>query len=446
MKKLLLFILLIVLIGGILFWRKATAAKEYNLLLISIDTLRPDRLGSYGYTRDTSPNLDLLAGKSTVFENAYSASSWTLPSHVSLFSGQFAGVHGVNLPGKMSIGPETKLLAEILKEHGYRNFAFTGGGYVGRRYGFDRGFEIYTVHKGKKRDNDYDLPSSIAKFKEKIGELKSHEKFFVFFHTFDVHCPYNSPQPYMEMYKSSDSEYIDPYKCGTNYYNEIDMTEGQVKYISDRYDGGIRWADTKLNELFEYLKEVDRLDNTIIVITSDHGEEFKEHGSIGHKRSLHRELIHIPLIIHIPGGEPRRIKREVSLIDIFPTVLDTLRIEHKEKINGLSLRGLVERGDESSYTRSFQFSELDGEVVLRSHIDESGHLIKAEEQARNRYYDLAKDPLEKVDRYDQSKEEVERRSNEISILQKSFGSSKENKDFEGETPEEIEHLKSLGYL
>ena len=422
---------------------KKPSHNNYNLLFISIDTLRADRLGLYGYGRETSPNLDKFAKESVVFENMVSVSSWTLPTHVSMFTGLYPSSHGVSLPSKVQIGENTKTLAELLKEKGYRNFAFTGGGYVGPRYGFGRGFESYGVHKEKKRDEKYDIEPSIAQFKEKISSLKSEENFFVFFHTFDVHCPYNSPEPYMSMFNSENVEVVDPKKCGDNYYNRIGISDKQALYLSDRYDGGIRWVDTKLQEVFTFLEQQGRLKNTVVVITSDHGDEFHDHGRIGHKKSLYKELLMVPLIIRAPGLDPARIKASTSHVDLFPTVLELLGIKSDIKFDGKSLLPLVNKEIDS--VRAFQFSELDMGMELRSHLDEKGHLIKNTKNNKSKYFDLIKDPKEQIEVAESFKEEVTRRLDELKLLMKNLSRSSTS-EITKESEEEIERLKSLGYI
>lgn len=418
--------------------------KGYNLLFISLDTLRADRLGIYGYERDTTPVLDQFARKAVVFEDVISVSSWTLPTHVSFFTGLFPGVHGVNVPKRVRVNSETPLLAEILRDQGYRTYAFTGGGYVGSKFGFQRGFEYYGEYLGWKHRERYDLPRSLPDLKRVVARLKPQERFFIFLHTFDIHCPYNSPDPFMYMFNSEGAEPIDPRKCG-DFYNKHQLSPGQVSYLSDRYDGGIRSVDAQLKELFDFLEERDLINNTVIIITSDHGEEFYEHGRIGHKQSLHKELLNVPLIFYLPGIEPGRISVQVSVVDIFATILEILDIKAGPANNGFSLWPLIINGREDLYPRKFQFSELDSKVVLRSHIDKIGHLISNPETEDVMYFDRVEDPATQHEISSSRPDQVQRRLAEIDLLERSLV-KQETETFELHSEEELEQLRSLGYL
>ncbi len=417
---------------------------DYNLLFISIDTLRADRLNTYGYNFETSPKIAEFSKKAVVFEDAISVSSWTLPTHMSFFTGMFPSVHGINRPAKIKVDQEITMLAELFKAKNYRTLAYTAGGYVSERYGFSRGFEKYLMAKTNKNRNKYDLNENIPKLISDINSLKTDEKFFIFLHTFDVHCPYNSPQPYLEMFNTEGAIATDPRRCGKQFKNQK-LTTGHAKYISDRYDGGIRFADTKIGEVFDLLEDKALLDNTIVIITSDHGEEFLEHGDIGHKGSLHRELLQVPLIIYVPEVQPGRIKTQVSTIDLFDTITEMLGLTHQQKTNGQSLWKILNTKDAANYTRKFQFSELDGKIKIRSHINPKGHLLNNHTQSEINYYNLITDPTEQNDFSQIETGEVKSRMQEIQMLEKSF-TGYQVEEYTTETAEEIKQLKSLGYF
>jgi arylsulfatase A-like enzyme len=302
---------------------------QHDIVLVSIDTLRADRLGAYGYERPTSPSLDALAARGVVFENVIAESPWTLPSHLTMFTGLHPTTHGVNFPDQRP-DDATALLAEILREDGYRTFGFTGGGYLRAEHGFDRGFEVFD--------------SAEAPFREKataalaaIQELDEGERFFLFLHTFDVHCPYEPAAPYAGTFVSPDAEPIDTHKrCGNAYYNvQEGLTDGQIRHVSDRYDDGILEADATLGWLLAQLGE-ERLRNTIFVVTSDHGEEFREHGRVGHEATLHREVLAIPWVVAGPGVTPGRLPGLVGLSDVTPTLLELAGLPVPEGLDGRS--------------------------------------------------------------------------------------------------------------
>lgn len=420
-----------------------TIKSKPNVILISLDTLRADRLGAYGYSRDTSPTIDALANEGAIFYNHVSVSSWTLPTHVSIFSGLYPTTHGVTRDG-MKIGKDTDLMAEVLARSGYRTFAFTGGHYVGKRYGFDRGFESYLNSDGMTIDSKRGFYSSIKLTMQKVKELSKEERFFIFLHTFDIHCPYNPPEPYYSLFKSDGAATIEADKCGVTFYNKRGVSKEEALYISDRYDGSIRWADDNLKLLLDFLKSEDLYDNTIIIITSDHGEEFLEHGQIGHQESLHRELLMTPLIITGPGVKRSKIASPVSQIDILPTLLDLIKVTIPADVQGLSLVPYVHGSVKEDLTRP-HFSELDRKILLRSKITLNEHIIHDLDIDKAKLYDLVNDPTEQRDLSSDKPE----RADDLIVELGDFFSNLARKEAEAARPKsqkQIEALKSLGYL
>ena len=425
--------------------KKTASASRPNLILISIDTLRADRLGSYDYGRDTSPFIDSLAQSGTLFENAISVSSWTLPSHVSLFTGLYPTSHGVSRDNGVQIGEETATLAELLRAAGYRTFGYTGGNYVGRHYGFAKGFEEY--HNSDKRftDGEKGLAGSLIRARKQIENFSPSESFFIFLHTFDVHCPYDPPEPYFSMFKSEDAEEIEANKCGKNFYNTMDISPGQVRYVSDKYDGSIRWADDNLKRFFDFLKGKGLFENTIVVVTSDHGEEFHEHGRIGHQKSLHKELLLVPLIFSGPGVPQGRRAPVVSLVDVTPTLLELLKLPVPSEMQGHSLVSLMKDPSAASIYPSRQFAELDRKATLRSTMSTEEHYILDQRKNRDYYYDLKSDPTEQRNAAGDFPERVAKLKSELeklidSLKRMAVGATDEK------TAEQIEELKSLGYM
>ncbi|MDP8234748.1 MAG: sulfatase [Candidatus Erginobacter occultus] len=334
-----------------------------NLLLISVDTLRADHLGCYGYDRPTSENIDRLAEEGVLFENAFSASPWTTPSHMSIMTGYYPRVHNVYMWGRDARGiysgkvlsGNIPTLAEILKEHGYTNVAFTGGANVAGKIGFARGFEIY--------DEDSDTDAAVEWLRE-----NADRRFFMFYHTYFTHSPYLPAPPYDSKY---DPSYSGEIPSRVELMKEMgmeknDLWQGLWQALHNRYwsavafddpadwyhlkalyDGSIEAVDAEfIKELIGTLRAKGVLDRTLVVFTSDHGEEFLEHGRAEHD-SIYREVAQVPLILRLPGVLPAgtRVRQLVRNIDILPTILELLGIPPEREIQGISLMPAVTRGE-----------------------------------------------------------------------------------------------------
>ena len=342
--------------------------RKPNVLIISIDTLRADRLGCYGYERDTSPVLDRFAAERAVrFANAIAESPWTLPSHVTLLSGLHPLRHGVRRPDD-AIPMDLPLLSERLKQAGYYTFGGTDGGWLSAPWGFDRGFDSFEAEP-ETFDRVVARACDFMRFRSDKGP------WFGFLHTYDVHCPYDPPEPYFSTFAAPQSEAIEVAgRCGNPHFNQLDLTEGQLRYLSDRYDGGVRWVDAALAELFACLDALELWENTIVVITSDHGEEFGEHGQVGHERSLHPELLRIPLLVHVPGFEAAVISTPVGLADVVPTLLELTGFASELVLDGRSLVALLDhRADPER--ESQRLSDLAWQSDLRSLWSPQEHVI-----------------------------------------------------------------------
>lgn len=301
-----------------------------NIILISLDTLRADHLSCYGYTRKTSPNIDLLAEDSALFINNFTTSPWTLPSHVSLMTALNCINHKVYY-GDQKMNPELRTLADFLRSDGYLNIAFTGGGYVSGIFGFNKGFDSYHV-KG-----DVNVPGAAGIIADSVLPwIEEHKdrNFFLFLHTYQIHSPYTPPAPFNEMFLDENAEWKEANmgKLRLNHEHRFkSLPENLRQNIIALYDGEIRYTDEVLiKPLINLLKDLQLYDNTMIILTSDHGEEFYEHKSWEHNHSLYNETIQVPLIIKFfqskNGGD--RIQKFSRLTDVMPTILDELGIKH----------------------------------------------------------------------------------------------------------------------
>lgn len=328
-----------------------------NLIVISVDTLRADRLGCYGYERETSPEIDAFAERSVLFEHAIAESSWTVPSHTTLLTGLRPASHGVTTADARP-GPDTRFLAEYLRDRDYLCFAITDGGWL-EPDRFGSGFRDFEYA-------DRGLRANLEQARSFIEFLDDDRPYFAFLHTYDVHCPYDPSPPYGDAFASVGAEFIETEgRCGNPDFNEAGVTPAQALHLSDRYDGGVRQASTELGDFFDFLEASGALEDTIVVLTSDHGEELGEHGQIGHERSLFRELLEVPLIVYVPGVEPRSVDSgTVGLAEVVPTVLELLGVPPPASLDGTSLAPLL-RG-EAQELPAFRVSELDWLAELRA--------------------------------------------------------------------------------
>lgn len=323
--------------------------RRPDILLISIDTLRADHLGAYGYPLPTSPNLDALAAQATRFEAMRTTAPWTLPAHASMLTGLYPAAHGAQffsnfsfLRGGVSarLDPRFPTLAARLAEQGYATGAFTATTWLTPEFGVVRGFE--------KIDEETSRPAG-----ETIDRLLSwrHEQrteepgrpLFLFAHFFDVH-DYRSPRDF-------EGRFVDPGYRGelagrakTLMRNPFDhLGAADLSYATAEYDAALAYVDAEIGRLLAAMREDGSFDTTLVVVTADHGEEFWEHGGTGHGFTLYDEQLRVPLIVKPPAGESAGVPTSAvlaSTVDIVPTVLDYVGAS-PATLDGLSLRGAI---------------------------------------------------------------------------------------------------------
>ena len=331
------------------FWHNpviyTSGRQNRGIILISVDTLRADHLHAYGYGLPTSPNLDALAADGVVFERVYSSSSWTLPAHVSLLTSLFGANHGV-FNADERINSSIVTLAEMLRQNNFFCGAVTGGGFVSSLYGFSRGFDTY-----KEGDGALNYSTSAAMVANTASEWledKADKNFFLFLHTYQTHAPYECPAPFNSMFLDSDARFdkLD-LNADLNIKEHIFMPlpDWKRRNAIGLYDGEIRYTDeTLVKTLVEKLKALGRYDDCLIILTSDHGEEFYEHGAWLHGPHLYDESVRVPLVIKFPGSRHKgvRVGSIVRSVDIMPTVLEEMGVEAKSlSLDGRSLLPLA---------------------------------------------------------------------------------------------------------
>lgn len=376
-----------------------------SVVLVSIDTLRADHLGVYGYERPTSPHLDAWAADAIVFDECLAQAPNTLLSHMSLFTGLYVSSHGV-VNKNHRLPDETPTFVDVLHDNGYETAAFTGGAFVRRKFNYHT-FDLFT-------HSDYwDLHiDERRQFGKMLKWVESRRKpFFLFWHTYKVHSPY-SPLP--EFDRFSDPEYdgivdtapveASPHcgpeerQCnwkGKPYYDRLieRMEPADVQHIRDKYDGEILEADSMFGELLRALERAGLAQDTVIVFTSDHGETFADRAAsrfIGHG-VLYQEVLRVPLVLSVPGADPARIQRTVELMDLMPTVLEVTGFDPPDGLDAMSLFEPTNPADPKSAARA-EFPLSGHSSVVFSDMK----LIRTAECDKEclELYDLEKDPGE----------------------------------------------------
>lgn len=437
-----------------------------NVVLISLDTLRADHLGCYGYKRPTSPNIDALALEGMQFLNVYAQSPWTLPSHISLFTSLNNINHQVYYDDE-KMDPALITLADVLRKNQIFCSAITGGGFVSAVYGFSKGFDTYNEGAGGVfQQNAAELTSrAVSEWLDK----NSGKNFFLFIHTYQPHNPYACPYPYKSMFLEEGAKWthIDLLShLGGKSSLFKGLSEEERQNVISLYDGEIRYTDEMLiGPLLKKLKELDIYDQTMIILTSDHGEEFYEHNSWGHGQNLYDESLKVPLVVKFPGSrfKGRKISSIVRLVDVFPTVLDEFGIDVSDfNLDGESLLPLIKEKKDNDRT----FLADIGGNLLNSHIPQKiamnhgkvklilNKKFTKEDLAFFIYpppqipplelYDLTEDPFEKKNIIEDNSSLVKQLVSNINEIYSKPGKRKTGKP---EIDEKLkEQLRALGYI
>lgn len=366
--------------------------KAYNVVLIVVDALRADHLGCYGYSGNTSPNIDNFAKKATLFLGAFSQATWTLPSFASIFTSKYVGQHKVfNTERKLSDSEMT--LAEILKIFGYKTAAFTSGVYLNRKFNLSQGFDTY-------EDIPFLLDSPIkANIKETLPRLltwldnNQNDKFFLFLHIMEVHPPLYLPE-------DGDDNIFDPdYKgkidnlslslqlrdkvCGDLLFDKwrlMKLSNEDTNHVISHYDAAINYVDRYIGGLLAKLEERGLMENSIIILTADHGLDLFDHKTLfNYTRQLpYEEIMHVPLIFFYPeiNQGSKSINTPVQLIDLYPTILELLDIPPNKNIEGKSLVSLIEGKETDSSDRLAYCTGCDSRS---KNMRECSHAVRAPE-------------------------------------------------------------------
>jgi arylsulfatase A-like enzyme len=419
-----------------------------NVIVISIDTLRSDRLGAYGYGSPTSPSLDALAADGVLFEEAVSTSPWTLPSHASLLTGLYPSGHGIRTSEHL-LASDVPTLATLLADRGFDTAAFVNAFLLEPRFGLSRGFDRYAIHL-----EDHSREGATTKIIQDVQAwLDTHRDrpVFLFAHFFDVHSDYRSLPRYEAMFAPEPGRFngrtLQIMLAIIGRIRPIEPSDAE--HLGRLYDAGIRQLDDELGRFFEWLRERGWLDDTLLIVTSDHGEEFLDHGGMIHGGTHYQELLRVPLILYGPGlPAGTSVSTPVSLVDLAPTVLGLLDIEPPARIDGRDLRPfwVGEEAEEGKGAGDRVLLAETGpmkEDVLRSVRRGHHKLIVNIETGSRELYDLREDPRETRNL---AAEQPEVTRSLSAALEQLTRRAREPEKAPPLTPEMKQRLRAIGYI
>lgn len=315
-------------------------AHRPDVILVSIDTLRADHVGSYGYARDTTPFLDRFAREEAIlFERAFTSCPWTLVAHMTMLTGLFPAQHGV-VNADLALSENIPMLAERLKAAGYQTVALFQPSWLHERFGFARGFDVFRSHGSAEEAGEH--------LREELAKLDPARPTFLFYHLFDVHngpmasgehMIYPSPEPFQDLFLPGAADKLPKVAPDVLWDSENLLDPEQVEALVALYDGGIRHVDTRLEEAFGQLRERGKLEDALVIVTADHGEALAQRGRLVGHGELAQEGLHVPLIVRRPdrAGAGTRVKELAHLGDIVPTVLEAAGLRPDAHLPGRSL-------------------------------------------------------------------------------------------------------------
>jgi arylsulfatase A-like enzyme len=414
-----------------------------QIILITLDTTRADHLALYGYDRNTTPHLAAMASKEGIaFERAYASSPWTRPSTASLMTSLSPKSHGVESP-RHAIGSGVPTLAAALRADGFRTAALVANVYAGLSLNLHSGFEEFWQTPGF-------VVGSIKVLALDWISLHASQPFFLYLHLIDPHADYKPPGGFEEEF--TDPEYDGPF---TGHFEEMlsfrskerQLPQADLGYVVGLYDGEIAYADHQLGLFFDAIRERGLWDDMLVIVLADHGEEFEDHGGVGHCRTLYEELVRMPLLVKLPGGRPTgflaRVAEHARIIDVAPTILQLAGSPMPSAFQGESLidgmRGLP--ADRDVYVRT---RGCDGRHPLKEAVVHDHFKLIQSAGGSTELYDLVDDPKETRDLTGDEPELVERMRSRLNELASEAKTSRPNVKAPSAT--ETAQLRALGYL
>ncbi|MEO8430640.1 MAG: sulfatase-like hydrolase/transferase [Acidobacteriota bacterium] len=405
-------------IGG-----RSFSARPKNVLVITLDTIRADRLGAYGYAKIHTPAIDSLAKRGVLFERAIAAAPLTLPSHTSLFTGTYPVFHGVRDNGDFVVPQDLTTMAELFAARGFRTGAFVGAFVLDSRWGLKQGFQTYAddfdVHQENlisigdiRRPGNQVVDRALAWLREKPSG-----PFFAWVHLYDPHSPYDPPSPFRE------------------------------QYPDDPYVAEIAFADSQIGRLLAELDASGERKRTLVVFAGDHGESFGEHQEKGHGFFAYQQTLRVPLILALPSGRPSGVRREetVSLVDVLPTIAGIVDLPLPREVQGRSLQPLLSGGpwtERPVYAETYYANLHYGWSPLTAIQERRYQFVESSDPE---LYDLSEDPEEWVNVLEKHPERLAAVRARLSALVGTLGQQAKSAGHKSD-PETVAKLASLGYL
>lgn len=363
--------------------------RPKRIILFSVDSLRPDFLGAYNPNATCSPHIDRFARESLVFSDAVSQAPSTAPSHKSIFYSLYPSVHKLDVRSQ-PLEAVTSPVA-VLRREGYLTAAFTGGGQMRKRFGFDRGFDSYwePERRVERTEKLHEMRPLVLSWLEEHRE----RSFFLFVHTYQVHCPYEPPD---ELFQKCCGWYagpIDPAGKCQSFYNSTPMRPEDYRFLRDLYCAELSFVDSFFQELLDRLRSLGIYEDSLIALFSDHGESLGERRYVGHNQ-LRQVQLRIPLLIRVPGVSGRRVELPVEAIDLMPTIFEAAGLDPPFPFQGRSLLETA-RQPATGVSERARIAEKHDAVALQS-----GPWKAIFPLARNEapsLYQLQRDPEENTD-------------------------------------------------
>jgi arylsulfatase A-like enzyme len=444
------FILIAALNVSARFKKQQSRNRSPNVVVILVDALRYDHVGCYGYSRPTSPALDAFAQESLLFTQAISQSSYTKPVIASLFTSLYPSQHNVfrntrhDAAGNFIsdvLDDSFKTMAEYLRDAGFNTAGFLEQAQLRNYMGFAQGFYYYKPDMG--------TAPEINRGFFKWLPLNKHRKFFAYLHYLDTHAPYAPPPKYRDLFGEFDHGANIPERVKDWQKFKAEVTDGSItltqtdaEQLMALYDAEIRAFDDDMKALFAKLKEEGVYDNSLIIITADHGDEFLEHGSVDHAHTLYDELLRVPLMIRFPKGEHRGVvNAQVQIIDLLPTILEFCNIELDTHLMGHSL--LAYKDGVNGHEEIPVFSERADLISLRT--GRYKYIYNVEEKA-GELYDLQNDPSESKNLVEEDRQTAERMKNEILRWVEITRQATSEQTGVKIDDKSVKELRSLGYI
>jgi arylsulfatase A-like enzyme len=456
-----------------------TAHGRPNVVLLTLDTVRADHTFVGGYNRDTTPNLRRFAQNGVVYTHLFATSDTTLSTHASMFTGLYPRQHGAILPpsGEVAgrpLAPTFDTLAKILAAHGYATMGLAANsGFLTPFWGLTQGFQAYDVHSLPPleqtgtaylraltrtllspfiatQDMDLVTPRSEEVNRDTFALLDAVQKkgtsFFLFLNYMDAHQPYVPPPPFDRQFPGKDPQFI------ASHYHDLEgiverkersLTEKERQALVSQYDGGIAYEDRQIGQLLDKLQNLGLYENTLILITADHGEHFGDHQLLGHSKSVYQSLIHVPLVIKYPGQQQAAvIDTPVSQIDFLPTILTTVGIPVPPALMGLNLRTISTAPPRALVSAGYMARGFMHQIAMA--LIANGMKYIDSTLGTRELFDLARDPDEQTNLY--RADDPLSRSMRASLsewLKKIPAFQTSQKNIDSET---VRRLKGLGYV